>query len=467
MGLLSRVFNFMVSKQEGANSSGPYFLPISNGWLSSEAGGTWNWWQRGYGIQSISTPSAMVEACVSAYGQTVAMCPGDHWQLKNNGGRVRVTTSALSRILKQPNGYQTISDFLLNAVRQLYTEGNCYILGLRNSRFEISELHLMDPRACAPTVAKTGDVFYSLSGNSILERMVDYPIIVPARDVMHLRLNVNAYDPLRGISPIAAAAMDIAAGNAMLQQQVNFYLNQARPSMVLSTDLTLDVNQVQALRDRWNEQAAGLSQGGTPILTAGLKPVPMTTNSVDAQLAEIMKLTEQHVALAFRIPLQILGMGSSPFSSTEALMQSWLASSLGFCLNHIEAGFDKLFGLKGYPDEYTEFNTSALLRSNQKERIDALVRAVQGGVFSPNEARASEGYPAVEYGDEPRVQQQVVPLSAASGIPAPAPAAAPAAPAAGKKPEEATPKDYLDVGDDFPDVESRFDYAYTQEGVRN
>ena len=43
---------------------------------------------------------------------------------------------------------------------------------------------------------------------------------------------------------------------------------------MLSTDLQLDKDQVQALRDRWNEQAKGLQQGGTPILTAGLKVQP-------------------------------------------------------------------------------------------------------------------------------------------------------------------------------------------------
>ena len=66
-----------------------------------------------------------------------------------------------------------------------------------------------------------------------------------------------------------------------------------------------------------------------------------------------------------------------------------------------------------------------------KDRIEALARGVQGGIFAPNEARQQEGLDAVEFGDEPRVQQQVVPLSAAGKIPAaPAPPAAPPAPAA-------------------------------------
>jgi len=121
------------------------------------------------------------------------------------------------------------------------------------------------------------------------------------------------------------------------------------------------------------------------------------------QLAELLKLTDEHIALVFRIPLQILGLGSAPLGSTEALMSFWLASGLGFALNHIEQAFDKLFGLSGEPDDYCEFNTSALLRSAEKDRIDALVRGVQGGVFSPNEARNLEGLNSVEYGDEPRV----------------------------------------------------------------
>jgi hypothetical protein len=70
------------------------------------------------------------------------------------------------------------------------------------------------------------------------------------------------------------------------------------------------------------------------------------------------------------------------------------------------------------------------LRSAFKDRIDGLARGVQGGIYAPNEARELEGLKAVKFGDEPRVQQQVVPLSAAANIPAaPAPGAAPPSPA--------------------------------------
>jgi HK97 family phage portal protein len=429
---------------EGEYRPGPWYLPVTGGWLSHEVGSNLNWWQLGEDVQGTGR-SAMIEACIGAYSQTVAMCPGNHWRLQEDGGRERVTTSALSRILKAPNAYQTMSDFLLNGVANLYDEGNMYALAFRNSRYEPIELHLMDPRQCDVHVAYDGSIFYSLSGNEVIDRMLDYPSLVPARDVLHIKLASRRHDTMKGESPILSAARDVAAGNAMMAQQLAFYLNQARPSTVLSTDLTLDKEQVDLLRQRWDEQTRGIKAGGTPILTAGLKPTAMPSISAnDSQLADVMKMSDQRIALAFRIPMQVLGLGGTNFNTTEALMQSWLATSLGFALNHVEESIGKFFNLGGYPDEYLEFDTSALLRSAFKERIEGLVRAVQGGVFSIDEARNEEGKANVKggFGEEPRVQQQLVPLSAAAAIQTadanagqipPAPGAPPQPPAASIK----------------------------------
>jgi HK97 family phage portal protein len=290
-----------------------------------------------------------------------------------------------------------------------------------------------------PRVAENGEIFYSLEGNDIIARRLNGEELspVPMRDVLHVRLHVSRRfpRPLMGESPLVSAYDDIGIGSAIAAQQTNFYRNQARPSAVLSTDLVLSKDQTQDLRDRWNDQAKGLHQGGTPILTAGLKVQPWSVGSKDAATADILKLSNEHIALAFRIPLQIFGIGGTTYSSTELLMQSWIASGLGFALNHIEEAFGVLFDLEGQPDEYVEFDTAALLRSSQKERIEALARGVQGGIFAPNEARNIEGFDSVKFGDEPRVQQQVVPLSAAAAIPA-----APAAPASPPAPPSEAPE---------------------------
>jgi hypothetical protein len=194
---------------------------------------------------------------------------------------------------------------------------------------------------------------------------------------------------------------------------------------------------------------------------------PWATPPADAKIADLLKVSETHIAMAFRIPLQILGIGGQPLGSTEALMQFWISTGLGFALNHIEEAIGLLFQLVGQPDEYVEFDTQALLRSMFKDRIDALARGVQGGILSPNEARASEGYDEVKYGDEPRVQQQVVPLSAAAKIPA-----APGAPGAPPQPAADAPTDdetdAADAETDKPKKPPEKDFRYaSQREFRN
>lgn len=399
------------SYTEGEYREGPYYLPASGGWLSADAGRHSNWWQLGYDLQD-GGRSAMVEACVSAYAQTIAMCPGNHWVWGETAGRNRVTGSALTRVIRKPNEYQSISDFLLNLVYDLM-DGESFALAQRNDRYEISALHLFSARSSFAQVAESGEVFYSLSGNEIIERQLGAQrLTVPARDVLHIRLHTPRH-PLVGESPMVAAALQMAAGNSALQQQVIFYANQARPSFLLTTDQILKREQVLSLRELWNEQSQGLNQGKTPILTAGLKAQPIAVNPHDAQLADLLKLSDQAIANVFRMPLQILGLGNMAFASTEALMQFWLSSGLGFALNHIEEAIGLLFKLKGQPDEYLEFDTSALQRSSFKERMEGWAAGTKGGIIARNEARREFEFRPVEGGDEPWVQQQDIPLSVA------------------------------------------------------
>lgn len=436
---------------EGEYRPGPYLL--SDGWLSATAGRAMNWWQLGYSPQPYGEGSAMVEACIAAYAQTAAMCPGDHWRILSNGGRERVTNSALSRILRRPNDYLTISDFMMNLTRALYSRGEAFAVAIRNDRNEIAELHLM--REGSAMVGSDGSIFYRLSGNEIVEQRFNMSAPIPARDVLHVRLHTPRH-PLKGASPILATTLDLALAGAALNQQVAFYLNQARPSFMLETDEKLTAQQTKDLREAWDAQTRGEGAGGTPILTWGLKAKPVQTTAVDSQLAEMLKMSDQNVALAFRLPLQVLGLGGTAFASTELLMQSWIASGLGFCLNHIEEAFGLLFRLKGVPDEYMELDTRALLRSAYRERMEGLARGVISGIFSPDEARNSIDLPVVPggYGSMPRVQQQVVPLDWHEKNPAPEPA--PSAPTT-TEPDPALQKDYDEQSDAFDDFVRQID----------
>ena len=59
--------------------------------------------------------------------------------------------------------------------------------------------------------------------------------------------------------------------------------------------------------------------------------MPWSTPGKDAAIAEVMKLSQERIALVFRVPLPVLGLGGPTFGSTEALMQFWIATGLRLC----------------------------------------------------------------------------------------------------------------------------------------
>lgn len=367
--------------------------------------------------------NSVVYSCISVYARTIAQLPGYHRRMNSDAGADTVTTSALSRILLKPNAYQTQSHFLGNMVAALLAEGNGYALCLRNDRQEISTLHQLPSEKVkayyAPPSADNrflGEVFYSVGGNPLLHWQEDPAFavgsrwMVPQRDILHVCGPSDPDDPMKGTSPLIAGAVPIAVSSGGAMHFARFFQNASRPSGVLSTDATLTTQQVADLRRLWIEQTTGANIGGVPILTTGLKWSQMAINSTEMQVAESMKQSTADIARLFGVPLALIGeMGAATFNNTEQLIMMWLRQGLGYYINHIELAYDQVFGIERTV-EYTELDVDFLLRPDFKTRIEGYARGVQGGIYAPNEARAKEGLKKVKGGDEPRVQQQQVPL---------------------------------------------------------
>jgi HK97 family phage portal protein len=452
--IAQRILRPFQRSAEGEYRPGPYVVTNPDGWLPDAWGKYWNYWQMGLDPIGGGT-SAVVQACVAAYSQTIAMCPGDHWRLQPDGGRERVTNSALSRILRRPNDYQSRSDFILNLARDLYLHGNTYALATRNARFEVEALHPFDPKQSSPVIGPGGEVYYQLAGNNVVDRVgsafrTPRGIIAPAREVLHVKLEPKAGDPMVGIPPLKHAAASIAAQNAIGAQLISVFGNMNRPAGVIESEVNLTGVQTADFRDRFNEAWRGKINdlgGGPPILPPGLKFKGISMTAKDSELAAAAKMTADDIFMVYGIPPAILGMtDKGSFASTEALMQFWLARGLGFAINHIEVAIDHFFGLRGWPDEYVELDTHALLRVAYKERIEGLARGVQTAIYTPNEARRAEDLPDKTGGNEPRVQQQQVPLNWGGFDDQPAPPQQPSAP--GKVPPSQAPTVDEDPDDD-------------------
>jgi HK97 family phage portal protein len=311
-----------------------------------------------------------------------------------------------------PNSYQESPSFLLNLIATALFEGEAFCLATRNDRGEVSSLNLLPPNTCSPMVDdETKSIFYSVGSSPLAEGGTDY--VVPARDVMHLRFHTPRH-PLIGESPIKAAALAININVALNKSQSAFFSQMSRPSGVISYEGTpdrpfLDAKQMESLKQAWANASQAMNQGKVPILGANMKFQPMGVTSQDAQLVEAQNMSIADIGRVFGVPSPLINdLANATLNNSESLMRSFLSMSLGSYIEHIERQFDRLFNLGN--DEKIELNTAALLRTDFNGRIDGLSKAVQGGVMTPNEARAMESLGEIEGGDTAFLQKQMIPL---------------------------------------------------------
>ena len=432
MGLVAKIKGLLGYGAEGS-WRGPFFGMSSLGnWF--ELGRLEDGFQRDLSVDSYTARHVpAVYACVMAIARAMSQCYPKHVRLES-GRFVEVTNSAAYRVMLNPNSYQSSPDFILNLVATALFDGEAFCVVTRNDRFEVDSIHLLPRGICSPLIDdETREIFYAVGESPLAPGGTDY--IVPAREILHLRFHTPRH-PLIGESPIRSAALAIGINVSLSKTQAAFFANMNRPSGIISTDATLNREQLTSLRAAFEEQSKGLSAGKIPVLAGGLKFQPLSINSQDAQLVEAQRLSLEDICRVFGVPPPLVGdLSHATLNNAETLVQHFLSMSLGSYLEHTERAFDRLFGLRG-GTEYVELDTAALLRTDFAGRIDGLTKAVQGGLLTPDEARGKEGYGPIEGGDSAYLQRQMVPidkigelLEAEVARTAPAPVAAEPAPA--------------------------------------
>lgn len=344
-------------------------------------------------------------ASVMANARAMSQCPPQHLRKLADGKTEIVESSPAANIFRSPNPYETFSQFILNMIAQQGFDGNAYALVTRDDVGRVLRLDRLDTGTCQPYI-DDGELYYSVGNQPFIADGIQY--LVPAREVLHLRV-LTPRHVLIGESPIKAAALAAGVNVALARSQAVFFSQMSRPSGVLSSDMPLNKDQLASLREAWSQQSQRMAQGHVPILSGNLKFQPMGITSQDAQLMEAQRFSVEQIAMCYGVPLPVIGdLSNSTLSNAETLVSLWLSISLGSLLENVEQSLTKTFELPA--SDRINFDVAGLLRTDFLTRIDGLTRAVQGGLFSPNEARAREGLHPVEDGDRVIVQQQMVPL---------------------------------------------------------
>lgn len=343
--------------------------------------------------------------------QDVARTPIFHYLIENKA-KIKVANKAPNRVFRNPNHYQTRSDFFLFLTDSLLTDGNAYAIAERNDRGEVDSLYLVHPGHIWPYIIE-GEIYYRFNDQGVREiaDLSDEDSWFPQRDVLHIRLFCPNH-PLIGESPIKAATLSASTGILINSQMAKMFQNLSRPSGILRHPGRLEDAAITRIKKKFLEVTQGSDFGVPIVLKEGMDWTPLTMNAVDSEIIKSYELSERQVFQLFRIPVHLSGSPEkmTSLSNFESLFRYYVQSCLSFYMTHIELAFVKFFKLE--VNESIEFDIeSAILRTDLETRATAYSKFIQSGIAAPNELREREGLVPVKYGDEPRVQQQLVPLS--------------------------------------------------------
>jgi len=352
--------------------------------------------------------TSAVYACVRILAEAIASLPLHVYQYTTDGGKERVSSHPLYRLLHdEPNAEMTSFVFRETLMVHLLLWGNAYAQIIRNGRGEVTALYPLLPGAMVVGRGSSGGLIYTYQsdrGEMKLRR----------ENVLHIP--GLGFDGLVGYSPIAMAKDAIGISLATEEYGARFFANGANPGGVLEHPGV--IKDPDRLRDNWQSQFGGSNAHRVAVLEEGLKFHPISVPPEDAQFLETRKFQINEIARIFRIPPHMVGdLEKSSFSNIEQQSLEFVKYTLDPWVVRWEQSLNNALLM---PSEkrsvFIMFNLDGLLRGDYASRMSGYATARQNGWMSANDIRELEDMnriPSDEGGDLLLVNGNLCPLNRA------------------------------------------------------
>jgi HK97 family phage portal protein len=239
------------------------------------------------------------------------------------------------------------------------------------------------------------------------------PNTVLAEDMLHIVgcLQING---ILAESLIKHAREAIGLGLAPQKFAANFYRNNARPGIYLSTPNSVGKDKRAELAESWNNIHAGIQGAGrTGVLEGGMEIKTVGVTQSDAEFTQTREFQLLEACRIYRVPPHMIAdLSRATFSNIEHQDIAFAKHTMTpYCRRAEQALNMRLVGIgTGY---YAEFNMDGLMRGDLLSRTQAYAQAINTAQITPNEARNKENRGAVEGGDKLYIQGANVPLDMA------------------------------------------------------
>jgi HK97 family phage portal protein len=353
-------------------------------------------------------------ACLKILGETMGKLPLKLLQQTEKGGVVKAYKHPLFNIVgTRPNPYMTAAHFWSTVEYNRNHYGNAYVWIVGAGTKE--QLWILPSDSVSVWVdnagawGKANAIWYVYNHVASGQQYK-----IPSDSIMHFRTSTS-FDGITG-KPVREILDDTLTGNQTAQQMLNkAYESGFTGKAVLQYTGEPSPANEKKYAQRIQDYLDG-AEGMKDIIPVayGTQLTPFSTKFADNEFLGLKRYSALQIAAAFGIkPNQINDYEKASYSAAEQQQLAFYVDTLLYILKQYEEELTyKLLSADEIANGfYFKFNVGVILRADQKTQLEALKEAVNGGIYTPNEARSFLDKEARPGGDELIVNGTMVKLT--------------------------------------------------------
>ena len=364
------------------------------------------------------TENAIVYRCINEIANGVAAVP-----FKLMRGDQPIEDHPLLDLLSRPNPTMSQSEYFQKLVSYLLISGNSYMLRVGSDDGVPTELYCLRPDRIEIKTTKYG--FMPNSYHYVVEGQIrdkyDIDPLTGQSVLKQIKL-FNPMDDFMGQSPLMPAAADIDQHNLGGKHNTHLLINGARPSGAVVYKPKDETGAMAMLTDSQREQLRQDLQsrfngtgntGRTMILEGDFDYKEMGLSPKDMDFANMKSMSAKDIALVFGVPAQLIGASDTQtYNNMAEARLALYEETIIPLLRHLESDLNEwlvpLFG-----DDITlKYDIDGIPAISERRRLvtDNILRAVNEGVLTRNEARERLNLDPISGGDEIYIPANLFPL---------------------------------------------------------
>ena len=334
-----------------------------------------------------------VFACVRAIAEEVAKIDLRLYRIGKDGTKEQVTDHPAIKSIRTVNDFFTKHMLFERLQSNLELDGNEYWFIQESKTKGDFEIYPLIPRFVSPKVDSKNYVA------SYEYKLDNQTITLKTEQVIHFR-NFNPKSDILGMSTLKAAlaAVDTDDGAKTFNRQ--YFKNSAIPNVVLEYPQSLAPEEIQKLKNAWNDEYAGMQNAyKTAVASDGLKVTKLDTSHTDMEFIEQRRFSRDEILAIFRVPKIIVGiMEDVNRASAEAALFAFMTWTVLPKMARIVDTLNEFY-LPLFSDDELRFECANKPPEDKDQSVVYYQSGLNNGWLSPNDIRRMEGLPEVEGGD--------------------------------------------------------------------